>query len=485
MNIIVVGDVLLDINRHCITTRTAPEANIPVYNTTRTDYILGGAANVAKNIRHLTPILPTRLQESFSGESSNSLLRAERSKGVLRNVEFISVVGEDESGVRIKIMLEKNEILHNLYIDTSRKTTCKTRIIHNDQKIVARYDIEDTHFIDANIECQIIEYIKSKRDLNAIVFSDYGKGVLTETFCKSLIEYSNENGILTFVDPKPENAIKYKNCFCFKLNLSEGRLVAGKTTPREILQTLKDKIQCDHVILTCGADGMYIDDGYNHIRHKSEIDVVDVTGSGDIVLASIVYLYLSTSDINKSCRIANYIAGKGTQVIGNYTLTPADIEKYVDETVHDYELDKIKTIRMINDNIVFTNGCFDIMHSAHIRLLQFCKKQGSILVVGLNSDDSIKRIKGSSRPINSIAERCEFIMNLGIVDYIIVFDDETPAKILSLLRPNIIVKGGDYTKETVVGSEYADETIIYEYKNGLSTTNTICRINAAAIANNI
>lgn len=449
MNIIVIGDVLLDINRHCITTRTASEANIPVYNTLKTDYILGGAANVAKNIRHLTP-----------------------------NVEFVSVVGEDESGGRIKTMLKTNEILHNLYIDGSRKTTCKTRIINNDQKIVARYDIENTHFIDANIERQIIEYIKSKRDLNAIVFSDYGKGVLTETVCKSLIEYANENGILTFVDPKPENAIKYKNCFCFKLNWSEGRLVSGKTVPGEILKIIKEQIRCNHVILTCEADGMYIDEGYHHIRHKSEIDVVDVTGSGDIVLASIVYLYLSTSDIHKSGRIANYIAGKGTQVIGNYTLTLADIEEYVDNMVYDYELDKIKTIRMTNNNIVFTNGCFDIMHSAHIRLLQFCKKQGSILVVGLNSDNSVKLIKGSSRPINHISERCEFLKNLGIVDYIIIFDDETPAKILSVLKPNIIVKGGDYTKETVIGSEYAEETIIYEYKTGLSTTNTIHRINS-------
>jgi len=449
MNIIVIGDVLLDINHHCITTRMAPEANIPVYKTEQTDYILGGAANVAKNIRHLT-----------------------------QNVEFVSVVGKDESGVRLKTMLETNGILHNLYIDESRKTTCKTRIIRNDQNIVARYDIEDTHSIDANIECHIVEYIMSKRDLNAIVFSDYGKGVLTESVCKSLIEYANKNGILTFVDPKPENAIKYKNCFCFKLNLSEGCLVAEKTAPRKILKTIKDRIQCNHVILTCGADGMYIDNGDHHIQHKSEIDVIDVTGSGDIVLASIVYLYLSTSDIHKSCRIANYIAGKGTQVIGNYNLNQVDIDEYVDDVVYDYKLDNIKTIRMIHDNIVFTNGCFDIMHSAHIRLLQFCKKQCSILVVGLNSDDSIKQLKGSSRPINSIAERCEFIMNLGIVDYIIVFNDDTPAKILSLLRPNIIVKGGDYTKETVIGSEYADETIIYEYKTGLSTTNTINRINS-------
>jgi D-beta-D-heptose 7-phosphate kinase/D-beta-D-heptose 1-phosphate adenosyltransferase len=448
MKILVIGDVLLDINHHCITTRNASEADIPVYNTVRTDYILGGAANVAKNIRCL--------------DSS---------------VEFVSVLGEDESGIRLKNMLNADNIDNYLLIDDSRKTTFKTRIIQN-EKIVARYDVEDTHSINEQIQNQIVRYIKSKPNLSVIVFSDYGKGVLTEKVCTTLIEYANENGILTFVDPKPDNVIKYKNCFCFKLNLIEGQIITGNAAHREILQTLKDRLQCKHVILTCGADGMYIDNIEHHIRHKSKIDVVDVTGSGDLVLASIVYLYSMTGDIYKSCRNANYIAGKGTQVVGNYTFTPVEIDEYVGDVLYDHELDKIKTVRTIHDHIVFTNGCFDIMHSAHIRLLQFCKRHSSILVVGLNSDDSVKRLKGSSRPINSIDERCEFLMSLGIVDYIIVFDDETPAKILSLLRPNIIVKGGDYTKETIVGREYADETIVYEYKNGLSTTNTICRINS-------
>jgi len=263
-------------------------------------------------------------------------------------------------------------------------------------------------------------------------------------------------------------------------------------------QILKDQIQCNHVILTCGADGMYIDDVEHHIRHKSEIDVVDVTGSGDLVLASIVYLYFTlfcikdshfspeggvlnekwckTSDIYKSCQIANYIAGKGVGVIGNYTLSLIDIHEYVESVVYDSQIEKIRLIRKIHDNIVFTNGCFDLVHSAHIRLLQFAKKHGKILVVGLNSDKSIKTIKGESRPINNIDERCEFLINLGIVDYIVVFDDDTPAKILSLLRPNIIIKGGDYTAETVVGREYADETIIYKYHPGTSTTNTISKI---------
>jgi D-beta-D-heptose 7-phosphate kinase/D-beta-D-heptose 1-phosphate adenosyltransferase len=190
----------------------------------------------------------------------------------------------------------------------------------------------------------------------------------------------------------------------------------------------------------------------------------------------------NTGDIYKSCQIANYIAGKGVGVIGNYTLSQNDIDEYVEPIVFDSQPDKIGFIRKIHNDIVFTNGCFDIMHSAHIKLLRFAKKRGNILVVGLNSDDSIKRLKGSSRPINHIDERSEFLINLGIVDYIIVFDDDTPAKILSLLRPNIIIKGGDYTVESVVGREFADETIIYKYHIGKSTSNTIDRINGTKYA---
>jgi D-beta-D-heptose 7-phosphate kinase/D-beta-D-heptose 1-phosphate adenosyltransferase len=205
--------------------------------------------------------------------------------------------------------------------------------------------------------------------------------------------------------------------------------------------------------------------------------VVDVTGSGDLVLALLTHLYLTTKYMYMSCQIANNIAGKGVGVIGNYVLSQKDIDDFVEPILYDTMPDKIATIRQMHKNIVFTNGCFDIVHSAHIRLLQFCKKHGGVFVVGLNSDESIKRIKGSSRPINHITERCEMLMNIGIVDYIIVFNEDTPSQILRCLRPNIIVKGGDYTKENVIGREYVDEVILYEYKNGLSTTNTICKIN--------
>jgi D-beta-D-heptose 7-phosphate kinase/D-beta-D-heptose 1-phosphate adenosyltransferase len=205
--------------------------------------------------------------------------------------------------------------------------------------------------------------------------------------------------------------------------------------------------------------------------------VKDVTGSGDIVLTVISYMYLQNKDIITSAKTANYIAGKGVETIGNYYISKNNIDEYIDTVVYDNETEKIKMIRNLHKNIVFTNGCFDLIHSAHIRLLRFSKKQGDVLVVGLNANDSIKRLKGDTRPINDITERCELLQNLGWIDYIIIFEEDTPYHILELLRPDVIVKGGDYKIDSIVGKEFAKEVILYNYINGISSTNTINKIN--------
>jgi D-beta-D-heptose 7-phosphate kinase/D-beta-D-heptose 1-phosphate adenosyltransferase len=170
------------------------------------------------------------------------------------------------------------------------------------------------------------------------------------------------------------------------------------------------------------------------------------------------------------------VAGKCVGTIGNYTAQKSDLNEFIDVIIFDDEVEKIKTIGNMKKKIVFTNGCFDVIHSGHIRLLQFSKKQGDILVVGLNTDESITKFKGQSRPINNIEERCELLKNLGFIDYIIIFNDDTPIKILSLLQPDLLVKGGDYTKDNIIGKEYAKDIAIYDYINGLSSTNTILKI---------
>lgn len=446
MKIIVIGDIILDTNHHCNTTRNAPEANIPVYNVINTDNILGGAGNVAKNLHKLDCI-----------------------------VEIISVIGNDYAGSYIQKLLTDNDIKNTLFIDNCRKTTQKNRIFCN-SVLVNRYDIEGTHDISVEFEWQIIQYIKSIVDMDAIIFSDYNKGVLTHRICEELIAYANANNILTFVDPKPAGVIKYKNCFCLKLNLVEGENISGKKSKNDILKFLKTYFQCRHIILTCGENGLYVDSINQHIYNNFPINVVDVTGCGDTVLVIVAYMYLKTGDIIKSSKIANHVARKCVEVIGNKEINKMDLDDYIDIILLDTEIHKIVSLTQLGKDIIFTNGCFDIVHSAHIKLLQYAKKIGDILIVALNTDDSIKKLKGETRPINNINDRCDFLLSLGIVDYIIIFNDDTPEKILSYLKPNKIVKGGDYKKEEIIGGKYADEIIIYDYISGCSSTNIINRI---------
>jgi D-beta-D-heptose 7-phosphate kinase/D-beta-D-heptose 1-phosphate adenosyltransferase len=229
--------------------------------------------------------------------------------------------------------------------------------------------------------------------------------------------------------------------------------------------------------LTCGENGLYVDSIEHHIYNNFPVNVVDVTGCGDTVLVVVTYMYLKTRDILNSSKIANYIARKCVSVIGNHQISELDIRGFIDTIILDKETDKLTQLSKTHKKIVFTNGCFDIIHSAHIKLLQFSKKLGHILIVGINSDTSVKRLKGEHRPINDIAERCNLLKNLGIIDYIVIFDDDTPANILSVLRPHTIIKGGDYTKDSIIGGEYAKEIVIYDYINGISSTNTIRKIN--------
>ena len=457
MNILVIGDIMLDINYNSIINRTAPEANIPIYNIHNVNYILGGASNVAQNLNYL---------------------------GL--NVELISVIGNDSYGERIKNILTNKKIQHKLFEDL-RKTTQKHRIFHN-SKISVRYDIEDTHDISSELSAKIMDYIMNKKNIDAIVISDYNKGLLTSQLCKEVIDYSNKNNIYTFVDPKIRNVKKYQNCFCFKPNMVECKAITGLNENDNIdsmFAIIKQKINCKNTVITNGENGIYLNNKSTHITNIEKIDVVDVTGAGDIVLTVITYIYLRTKDLLFACKMANYIAGKSVQTVGNYNISNSEIDEYffnnnivltTNKIMHDYESDKIRNIRNPNKKIVFTNGCFDILHSAHIKILQFSKKQGDILVVGINSDDSIKRFKGPERPINNVDERTNILALFDFIDYIIIFNDDTPYNIIDLLKPNILVKGSDYKKENVVGANLVDDVILFDYIENKSTTLIVNKI---------
>jgi D-beta-D-heptose 7-phosphate kinase/D-beta-D-heptose 1-phosphate adenosyltransferase len=279
MNIIVLGDIMLDINHICETTRNAPEAPIPIYNITKTNYILGGAGNVAINLN--------RLQT---------------------NVEIISVIGDDIHGKKIQEILDASNIKNKCYIDPKRKTTQKNRLFYLN-KLVNRHDIESNELIDINIELMIFNYIQeSITKINAIVISDYNKGVITEHLCEKLINLANKNSVPTFVDPKLKNINKYSNCFCFKPNMSESIELTGKQNLNEIFLSIGKQINPTHTIITDGANGIYLNNKETNFKHNEQINVIDVTGAGDIALCILVYIWLLEKDMNLACSISNFIS---------------------------------------------------------------------------------------------------------------------------------------------------------------------------------
>ena len=448
---------MIDINYVSEVTRNAPECeDIPIYNILDKNYILGGASNVAFNLKNL---------------------------GV--NVELIGLIGNDSYGTMITNLLDERKIDNKLFIDNERNTTQKNRIFIQN-KLNARYDVENIHDISSIIEDEVINYVLNKKNIDAIVISDYDKGFITEKLCQTIIKYANNNNIPTFVDPKIKNYLKYKNCFLFKPNISESKKITSEVALDKIIEKINEHIQCKNLLITLGKEGMILNSISNKIEHDTDITLVDVTGAGDIVLSVIVYYFLKKDDLFEACKVANYVAGKSVGVIGNYCVSNHDIDEYDERNnkqnnkqnnkiIYDYEIEKIKKISK-NKNIVFTNGCFDILHSAHIKNLIFSKSKGDILVVGLNSDESIKRLKGLDRPINDINERAIILSLFEFVDYIIIFSDDTPLNILKYLRPAILVKGSDYKIENIVGKEFVENIILFDYIKNKSSTNIIKKI---------
>lgn len=482
MNILVIGDIILDTYQYCITEKTAAEADIPVYKTYKTEYILGGAANVASNFKNLG-----------NNVEIISILGQGIGQGTSQGTSQDEDDGTNHINNKIKNLLNNQNIKHTLFNIPDRNTTVKTRIIHND-KIVTRYDIESSDYIEQSVQDQIFNYIQQKAKIDAIVFSDYNKGCLPISLCKNIIQYANANNIYTFVDPKIKDYQKYRNCFCFKPNLLEGSTISINK-PNEIakiLNFIKEQINCEHTVLTCGENGLYIDDINNHLTHTNKnINVIDVTGAGDMALCILTHIFLIEKDMIIAGKIANFICGKSVETMGNYQVSNADIDEYYatetpKKVIYDYDLDQLLKLQLLktSNKTVFTNGCFDIIHSAHLKLLKFSKKQGDILIVGLNGDESIKRLKGPSRPINSISERLELLSNLDFIDYIVVFNTDTPEPILKLICPSLLVKGGDYVIETIVGREYADNVLLFNYIENKSTSLIVNKITSNNIKKN-
>ena len=463
-NILVIGDLMIDHYLWGSTNRISPEAPVQVIEVEKETKVLGGAGNVVNNLVALGA-----------------------------DVTVISVVGEDEIADQLTKMLEDINVKHYLICDEDRKTTKKSRIIASHQQVV-RYDHESKGDISKQTEAVIsLGLLEIIHEFDAILVSDYGKGVITDSLMGKINFCANGADVKVLVDPKGEDYSKYIGSYLLTPNKKEAEH-ATKThieddlSLKETLIKLHNTACVEVPMITLSEDGIAILDENNNVIKKPTVarEVYDVTGAGDTVLASLGYCLAKGMDIVKSIEFANLAAGVVVGKLGSATATIEEIEEYK-SSLHKSSIEShIKTFQEIqktverlkkqNKKIVFTNGCFDILHRGHVSYLDVAKSYGDVLILGLNSDESVKELKGENRPINNEDDRAYVLAALESVDYVVKFSDNTPLNLIQIVKPDILVKGGDYEGKKVVGSEIAKEVRLVQFVDGKSTTNTIQKI---------
>lgn len=436
--------------------RVSPEAPVPVFDYEGSKNFLGGAANVASNLSTLGS-----------------------------QVGLLSLTGNDETFEILKNELLKKDIKNYLISDKKIKTIKKTRIVTGGHQLL-RLDKE----LDFNLKEKNYVDLKNKYkeiilSYDVVIISDYNKGVLKEV--KDLISIGKSESKIIVVDPKGDCFEKYFGADMITPNLKEFTNVVGAFDgENELIKKgikLKESYQFKNILITRSEKGMTLINSNNDVSNylASEKTVYDVTGAGDTVIASLAACLSTQMSIEDSVKISNIAAGIVVSKSGTSSVTIEELNKSESNIFNSSNLDILKKIIGTNSNkIVFTNGCFDILHPGHIKSLRQAADLGDILIVGLNSDNSVKRLKGSNRPVNNENTRSEVLSNLSFVDYVIIFEDDNPLSIIEAIKPNIIAKGGDYKKEEVVGSNfvesYGGKVELLDFVEGYSSSDIISKI---------
>ena len=470
-NILVIGDLMIDHYLWGSCDRISPEAPVQVVNVKKESSVLGGAGNVINNLVTLGSI-----------------------------VDVISVIGNDSVANELKSLLEKIDVpTSNLVVENNRKTSKKSRLIASQQQVL-RYDMESIDDINENSHKQIIQTLETNIDkYSSIILSDYGKGVLTTNLTKEIIKIANKNNIKVLVDPKGKDYSKYKGSYTLTPNKKEAMEatnidIKDESSLIEALKSLKTQCELEVSLITLSEQGIAIFDDELTIKPTVAREVYDVTGAGDTVIASIAFALGNNLDIKDAIYFANLAAGVVVGKIGSATTTLDEIYEYEyslhksNSTSHIKTFDEIKTLssklHSQGKKIVFTNGCFDILHVGHVKYLEVAKSYGDVLILGLNADNSVRKLKGPTRPINTQDDRAYILASLESVDYVVIFEEETPYELIKLIKPHVLVKGGDYEGKEVVGQDIADELKLVQFVDGKSTTNTIKRIQENEKCNN-
>jgi len=451
--ILVIGDFMIDHYLWGKSSRISPEAPVPVVEVIKEEDRLGGAGNVVNNL--LT----------------------------LGSKVVISTVLGDENERMFNLL---NEIDTNgVFVDNNRKTIIKSRVIASNHQVI-RYDKETKQDISSEYESKILNFVKENiSQIDLILLSDYNKGILTENLTQNIINLANENNKKLIIDPK-DNFHKYKNAYMIKPNKKELSIATNMeiNSNEDLLKAgwkLKKELNLKYLLVTLSEDGMALF-GEEFIQIPTLArEVYDVTGAGDTVLASLGYLLAKNDNLIDAMHFANAAAAVVVGKVGSATVTIDEIlhyEKNIDNSVEHkiISFDEIETLNIKDKKIVFTNGCFDILHLGHVKYLQKARALGDLLIVGVNSNESVSRLKGPTRPVNDEFDRAYLLASLEVVDYVVIFNEDTPYELIKKVKPDILVKGADYKDKEVVGSDIAKEVRLIEFVDGKSTTNIIERM---------
>jgi len=462
-NILVIGDLMIDHYLWGKCERISPEAPVQVVAIEKETSVLGGAGNVIHNLRALGA-----------------------------KVDVLSVVGDDANAHELKILLSDIDVNgDSLIVQKGRKTSKKSRIIASQQQVV-RYDKESTEDVTVDSQEKITVFIKNQIDAyDVVLLSDYGKGVLTNSLSRVIIDIANEAGKKVLVDPKGDDYTKYSGAYLLTPNKKEAieasRIeIKDEASLFEAITKLKDECALDVSLITLSEDGIAIYDETLRTHPTVAREVYDVTGAGDTVIASLGFSLACGYDIDKAVKFSNLAAGVVVGKIGSATATLNEIIEYessLNKSTSDSHIKTLEEIELLSaelkkrgKKVVFTNGCFDILHVGHVKYLEEAKSYGDVLILGLNSDESVSRLKGPTRPVNTEDDRAYILASLEAVDYVVKFYDDTPYELIKAVQPHILVKGGDYEGKEVVGQDIADELRLVDFVDGKSTTKTIERI---------
>ena len=476
VKVAVIGDLMLDKYVWGEVKRISQEAPIPVLNITYEEIRPGGTGNVINNLVQLGA-------EVFG----------------------CGIVGDDENGQVLINEIENLKVdISGIIIDKDRATTVKTRMMGHLQAArkglqqLLRVDYEDRHKISQEIENEISAYLqKVASDCDIFIISDMDKGIFTQSVYNTIKELSIKYAKPVIVDPKLGGDYSlYRGFTAITPNRYETELATNiRITDIESLKTagkkLIDSLELEYALITVDKDGMFLysrDDNYELIS-TSPKDVNDVSGAGDVVISVLGYLVGGDKSFIDAASIANVGAGIEVEKIG---AIPVSREEILSELMmkHDPLNSKIKNIdeltailnshRKNGEKIVFTNGCFDLLHVGHVEYLKFSKLQGDVFVIGLNSDKSVSMLKGPKRPIVSDKDRAKLLAALEDVNYVTLFDEMTPECLIKRVRPDVLVKGEDWRDAGVVGREfvesYGGKVVLAPFIDGVSTSNIVSRI---------